>query len=356
MALINNYYREVLTNSGGNFSYDLSDNNLSIYVLEASSITLSNDISISFSNAVNGMCVNIYYDGATDLNGYYFDIAGFNIPQSTANTSFILKLMYVNGSWFGTTSTTPYNNYYGTNETSLTNGGGTITLVPGVDKNVQIITGSPTLAGDWDIVLGTPASQGDNFEIYYKATPDTNGHTVTIGGVALTTAQAESGNLYSKATYDGSSWSSGSVSLLNSLYCSSDLCTNVNRRTLSYIVSFESNEQNTQTIKFFNNFKVVNVGLQVIKTLAGTNDATVDFGFGYCDNGSCTVSTGAVTFTVPLSSTYTYEDQVALFNTPISVNNLNDLSTYNLYNVMTIQGSKVTAGGKVRIDVEIEMV
>lgn len=353
MGNIKKYYSESI--SGGTYTYSLSDG-INFYKLSSTS-TLSSDITVSFSGTPEeGMVIDVFFYGNINLNGHTFTIAGNDIPQNYANDNFWIKLTYVGSSWIGILGKKSLEEYSGVKSTTLTNGGGTITLTPKLSKKTQVISGSPSLSGDWNIALSSTASEGDSFDILYNATPTLNGHSITIGGVALTDTQAESGNVFISSVYDGTSWYTNAVNKLNTVYCTEDLCTNVNRRTLSYIASFESGEQSTQTIKLYNNFKVVNISLEVIKALSNTNAGTISFGFGYCRSSSCTVSTGAVVFTVPLSSALTYSDEVSLFGTPILVNNLSTYSTYDYYNVIEIQSSKVTAGGKVRLDIEIEMI
>ncbi len=93
----------------------------------------------------------------------------------------------------------------GVAETTLTNGGGTINLEPGVDKGVQVYLGSPTLAASWTIQIQaaptTPYLDGDTMIVEYRTTATTGVNTVTIFGIALTTTQALQGRVRVIGTY-----------------------------------------------------------------------------------------------------------------------------------------------------------
>jgi hypothetical protein len=96
---------------------------------------------------------------------------------------------------------------------TLTDGGGTINLEPGVDEGYQVITGTvnPLLAS-WAIqikaVPATPYLDGDTMIVDYRGnvTPNTPAtETITIFGQTLTDAQAlgvsGAGRIVAKATY-----------------------------------------------------------------------------------------------------------------------------------------------------------
>ncbi len=93
----------------------------------------------------------------------------------------------------------------GVEKTTLTNGGGTINIEPGVDKGIQVYDGSPNLAGSWVIQIqpapGTAYLDGDTMFVEYRALATVNANTVTIFGITLTTEQALEGRVYLKAEY-----------------------------------------------------------------------------------------------------------------------------------------------------------
>ncbi len=80
--------------------------------------------------------------------------------------------------------------------------GGTLTLVPGVDKGVCIMIGNPGLSSSYNVTTGGTPLDGDTFVVIYHATPTVSpGNTVTIFGSLLTTTQAQSGALRVVSTY-----------------------------------------------------------------------------------------------------------------------------------------------------------
>ncbi len=89
----------------------------------------------------------------------------------------------------------------GITSTTLTAGGGTITLSPGVSKGILYLSGTPTLVGNWSIVGGGSPIDGDTFYIIYRAIPVMGSSTITIFGSTLTSTQAISGKIYVRATY-----------------------------------------------------------------------------------------------------------------------------------------------------------
>lgn len=93
----------------------------------------------------------------------------------------------------------------GVTNTTLTNGGGTITLSPGSSTQVQYLTGTPSLSSSWSVVGGGSPINGDIFQVIYRAVPTLNSNTVTIFGKTLTSIQAVSGQIYAIATYRSAS-------------------------------------------------------------------------------------------------------------------------------------------------------
>ena len=93
----------------------------------------------------------------------------------------------------------------GVNRTTLTNGGGTINLEPGVDKGYQVYDGTVTLAGSYVIQIqpspSTAYLDGDSMIVDYRALATVGGNTVTIFGIQLTTTQALEGRVILMAKY-----------------------------------------------------------------------------------------------------------------------------------------------------------
>ena len=73
----------------------------------------------------------------------------------------------------------------GVQATTLTTGGGSVTVQPGVDKGHIVLTGTGTLTGSWSYNLGGTPIDGDTFIVDYKGTFTPSGNNVTIFGVSL---------------------------------------------------------------------------------------------------------------------------------------------------------------------------
>ena len=71
--------------------------------------------------------------------------------------------------------------FRGVNRTTLTNGGGTINLEPGVDKGYQVYDGTVTLAGSYVIQIqpspSTAYLDGDSMIVDYRALATVGGNT-----------------------------------------------------------------------------------------------------------------------------------------------------------------------------------
>lgn len=93
----------------------------------------------------------------------------------------------------------------GVNKTTLTNGGGTINLEPGVDKGYQVYDGTITLSGSWVIqIQASPSTaylDGDTMFVDYRTLATVGANTITIFGITLTTTQALEGRVWLRATY-----------------------------------------------------------------------------------------------------------------------------------------------------------
>lgn len=97
----------------------------------------------------------------------------------------------------------------GVQATTLTTGGGSVTVQPGVDKGHIVLTGTGTLTGSWSYNLGGTPIDGDTFIVDYKGTFTPSGNNVTIFGVSLTDSQIAGEKVTVEATYilSSTSWS-----------------------------------------------------------------------------------------------------------------------------------------------------
>ena len=198
---------------GGSINIDCADG-VTLYEVDSTngaSVTLSGDYTIGYTGTpVEGTIAQFVYRGVVNLSGHQVTILGRSLTQEELLTKFIL-----NAQWDSTLSQWnivlikdhDFNNREGIGSYTLTNVGGNVGLTPGIDKQYQIITGSPSLAGNWNftnsIASYTP-KDGDRFIFYYKATPTLNSYTISFYGTTLTDAQAVSGNLRIECIYRAS--------------------------------------------------------------------------------------------------------------------------------------------------------
>jgi hypothetical protein len=96
----------------------------------------------------------------------------------------------------------------GVEVTVLATTGGTVNLVPGVDKGYVSLTGTGTLTGSWNYTLGAGVVDGDTFIIDYNGLFTPGANTVTLFGITLTDKQVSEGSVVAKAVYSGylSAW------------------------------------------------------------------------------------------------------------------------------------------------------
>tara|TARA_R100000544_G_C2227501_1_gene61978 strand:+ start:11079 stop:12944 length:1866 start_codon:yes stop_codon:yes gene_type:complete len=92
----------------------------------------------------------------------------------------------------------------GVEVTVLATTGGTVNLVPGVDKGYISLTGTGTLTGSWNYTLGAGVVDGDTFIIDYNGLFTPGANTVNLFGITLTAAQVLEGNVVAKAVYSSS--------------------------------------------------------------------------------------------------------------------------------------------------------
>lgn len=92
----------------------------------------------------------------------------------------------------------------GVEVTVLSTTGGTVNLVPGVDKGYISLTGTGILTGSWNYTLGAGIVDGDTFIIDYNGLFTPGANTINLFGIVLTDTQVSEGNVLAKAVYSGS--------------------------------------------------------------------------------------------------------------------------------------------------------
>lgn len=205
-------YQEIQINLAGDTIQLRSEDTVGYYVVRNSGV-LSGNVSISDDGIVSYDGLKYTFDWQSELYLTTFAVVVFGrtlTQQECYAKGSTITAIYdeATTSWDVSVQQQPQTqDFQKVKARDLTNGGGTINLVSGVDERVQIFNGSPTLAGSWVIQpAGTPV-EGDSFVIQYRATATVGAQIITIFGYQLTPLDALTGNINVESYYDGSSWS-----------------------------------------------------------------------------------------------------------------------------------------------------
>lgn len=335
--------------SAGTDTIQLAQNTRVYKIVTDGSVTLLNSYAvIAQETPIEDDQVEIEYEGSVTLNGNSITILGRTLSQSEALSKLRIIANYNEdtSSWAVSVSKDHTKSQYpGVASYTLLAAGGTKTLVPGVDKDTIYITGSPTLISGFSLTTGGSPVSGDTFKVIYAATPDTNAPPVSVSlfGVTLTEAQAESGQLWGITEYDGSAWRTRILKTVGFVDDANDLDDNMRYEVVTVPISFESSEQlgNATTgtnISLKYNFTLERVDYSVSKAIAGTDDASVAIGIS-SSLGSFGTSVTDGSFTITASTAI---GTTATGCTP-SANNNGTAAV----NFIKIRHSKTTAGGKI---------
>lgn len=176
--------------------------------LDSIGVGTFNENDLVIIRGVSGARVVTVKNGTGNIN-----LANSQVFVSGDSTK-VLMLRLINGAWYEECRA-PFNaisiSYLrglgiaipvqGVTTTTLPTNG-TVTLTPGTSKQYQVYNGSPTLVGSVVIQGGGSPLDGDEFWVKYEATPVVGVNTVTIFGITLTEAQAQSGLVTVYAKYD----------------------------------------------------------------------------------------------------------------------------------------------------------
>ena len=203
-----------LTSSGGTLNlYGVDDKYITYVVSTTGTVTLASSFSIVDPLQIPDTPIVVYFNGAVNLNGFTFTICGVTIPQSQLSYSGVFVFIY-NGTSYASqyqqdASETPADNV-GVTAVTVSSGGGTTTLTPGVSKSVLTLVGSPTtLSSNYTVALSTTgATAGTTFRTIIKGSITLSGNTLTVGGLSISAYDALNGNAEVISVYNGSSYDS----------------------------------------------------------------------------------------------------------------------------------------------------
>lgn len=342
---------EILTNST-TYTVDLDDN-ISLYKLYTSgSVTMSNNFSVgvSGSSILEGSHFEIDYSGEIVVNGtnYVVTVLGIQISQEALLESCRIICDYTEGNWIVKVLKTEKISEYRTTQSISMSTSGTVTLLSGKDSNYIILSGSPTLVGNYTLT-GTALSNGDRFEVFYKATPDTTSGTfvVSIFGYSLTQAESEAGNLYIVAVWNGSSWE---TSISNDVRAEGVISTKSlsdqnNDFLICIPISFDTDEQCeiwvpllSSVVATSNKIHVYAVDYTVTKDIENSDDATLNLSWSTVGIGFPASGPDLTNFPITIIGGSTA-------GTAGSITVGDDSLT--TYQYIVAEGTKTTPGGKV---------
>lgn len=169
--------------------------------------TLTSNVSFASSTSSQGGSYIIWWDADITLSTFSVTIEGQVVNQDSLNQGGIFNVYY-NGSSWGVNYTAngieqPQENR-GVNSVAVPSGGGTLTLVAGVDNQYQRFSSSAvTLTSNYTVTAATSGvKDGTTFILDFVGGITTSGNTVTAFGVSIPAAQALAGGMAVVATFD----------------------------------------------------------------------------------------------------------------------------------------------------------
>lgn len=182
-----------------------SDYYASYYV--SGTATLASNVSFTSVAAVQGGTYIIWWNADITLSTFSVTIEGQVINQDSLNQSGIFTVYYNGSAWVVSYSANgieqPQENR-GVNSVAVPSGGGTLTLVAGVNNQYQRFSSSAvTLSSNYTKTAATSGvKDGTTFLLDFVGGITNSGNTVTAFGVSIPTAQALAGGMAVLATFD----------------------------------------------------------------------------------------------------------------------------------------------------------
>lgn len=201
------YSKVILTASGATLNPYVNPNTYVNLLIESGAITLTGNVVIS-PTVVSGFPVNfqVRWNSVVTLSTFSVTICGVVINQDLVNQSGTFDCYYDGAAWtvqyFPNAKDQPQEERGVTNVTVPT-GGGTVTLVAGVDKQVQRLIGTTTLTSNYTVTASTTGvKDGTKFEVLLGGGVTLNGNTMTVFGISISATDALSGGARVIADYD----------------------------------------------------------------------------------------------------------------------------------------------------------
>jgi len=199
-----------LTASGGTLDNYINATYPDIYITSSGAITMTSSFSITPSVDVDYARFRVIWEAEASLSTFSITICGEVISQDQVNQPGFFECFYDGSAWsvyYFPDGTNLPQNAPGANVTTVPVGG-TITLVPGVDKvNQRFVGGPTTLTSNLTITASTVGVRaGAEFNVIIDSGTTLGGNTMTVFNENINAAQALSGGVEARAYYDGATW------------------------------------------------------------------------------------------------------------------------------------------------------
>lgn len=169
--------------------------------------TLAANVSFASTTSAIGGSYIIWWDADITLSTFSVTIEGQVINQDSLNQGGIFNVYYNGSAWVVSYSANgieqPQENR-GVNSVAVPSGGGTLTLVAGVNNQYQRLSSSAvTLTSNYTVTAAlSGVKDGTTFLLDFVGGITTNGNTITAFTVNIPEAQALAGGMAVLATYD----------------------------------------------------------------------------------------------------------------------------------------------------------
>jgi hypothetical protein len=169
--------------------------------------TLTSNVSFASSISSQGGNYIIWWDADITLGSFSVTIEGHIINQDSLNQGGIFTVYYNGSNWIVNYTANGIDlpqEYKGVNSVAVPSGGGTLTLIAGIDKQYQRFSSSAvTLTSNYTVNASVAGvKDGTVFILDFVGGITTNGNTVRGFGVIIPEAQALAGGMAVIATFD----------------------------------------------------------------------------------------------------------------------------------------------------------
>lgn len=316
-------------------------------VFSNGTITLAGNYSLNFVGSPQiGHEININYSASIELDGNSLTLLGRDLTQDEAYSDLTVIGIYTDQGWEVQFLKNHSSQDYPGVEEVIMGTSGNVTLVPGINKSSILVTGSPTLVGNWSIDGGGSPVDGDTFHIIYRATPITGSNTVSIFGEVIKDFEAREGQIDAYCTYDATNFQ-WEVTILREARGISD------KFLISVPISFETGELLGTfgiQIPIAEPIKVNSVTYCVTTEIEGTDDAEITMAF----------STLGIGFAADLPAMGNVDPLVIPMGSIVDTNNNTFPNSDNEapanVSYLCITTDKTTPGGRVMLFLECERI